>query len=312
MSRTPASTYDPLFSTEADDVFRGIFYGLGADGTVGANKNSIKIIGEDTGFYAQGYFVYDSKKSGSTTTSHLRFGPRPIHSTYLITTAKFVACHQWFFLEKFDVLQTALPGSTFLLNSMYGPAEVWDHLPKHIQEQLIQKKINFYVIDAYKVANASGMGGRVNTIMQTCFFAISGVLPRDAAIAAIKNSIKKTYGRKGDDVVRQNFEAVDQTVANLHEGAGAGPCDQHDHDAPGRLRCRAGFCEERDGKDYRRVRRRSAGEPHAGGRHIPHGYHAVGKAQHRDGNSGVGCRNVHPVQQMRSRLPPRGDPDESL
>jgi pyruvate-ferredoxin/flavodoxin oxidoreductase len=210
-------TYDPLFSTEADDVFRGIFYGLGADGTVGANKNSIKIIGEDTDFYAQGYFVYDSKKSGSTTTSHLRFGPRPIHSTYLITTAKFVACHQWFFLEKFDVLQTALPGSTFLLNSMYGPAEVWDYLPKHIQEQLIQKKIRFYVIDAYKVANATGMGGRVNTIMQTCFFAISGVLPRDAAIEAIKNSIKKTYGRKGDEVVRQNFEAVDQTIANLHE-----------------------------------------------------------------------------------------------
>jgi pyruvate-ferredoxin/flavodoxin oxidoreductase len=209
--------YDPQFSTEADDVFRGIFYGLGADGTVGANKNSIKIIGEDTDFYAQGYFVYDSKKSGSTTTSHLRFGPRPIHSTYLITTAKFVACHQWFFLEKFDVLQTSLPGSTFLLNSMYGPAEVWDHLPKHIQEQLIRKKIRFYVIDAYKVANATGMGGRVNTIMQTCFFAISGVLPRDAAIAAIKNSIKKTYGRKGDDVVQQNFEAVDQTIANLHE-----------------------------------------------------------------------------------------------
>jgi pyruvate-ferredoxin/flavodoxin oxidoreductase len=209
--------YDPQFSTEADDVFRGIFYGLGADGTVGANKNSIKIIGEDTDFYAQGYFVYDSKKSGSTTTSHLRFGPRPIHSTYLITTAKFVACHQWFFLEKFDVLQTSLPGSTFLLNSMYGPADVWDHLPKHIQEQLIQKKIKFYVIDAYTVANASGMGGRVNTIMQTCFFAISGVLPRDAAIAAIKNSIKKTYGRKGDDVVQQNFDAVDQTVANLHE-----------------------------------------------------------------------------------------------
>jgi pyruvate-ferredoxin/flavodoxin oxidoreductase len=209
--------YDPLLSTEADDVFRGIFYGLGADGTVGANKNSIKIIGEDTDFFAQGYFVYDSKKSGSTTTSHLRFGPRPIHSTYLITTAKFVACHQWFFLEKFDVLQTSLPGSTFLLNSMYGPAEVWDHLPKHIQEQLIQKKIKFYVIDAYKVANATGMGGRVNTIMQTCFFAISGVLPRDAAIAAIKKSIKKTYGRKGDDVVKQNFDAVDQTVANLHE-----------------------------------------------------------------------------------------------
>jgi pyruvate-ferredoxin/flavodoxin oxidoreductase len=208
---------DHAFSTEADDVFRGIFYGLGADGTVGANKNSIKIIGEDTDFYAQGYFVYDSKKSGSTTTSHLRFGPRPIHSTYLITRAKFVACHQWFFLEKFDVLKTALPGSTFLLNSMYSPTEVWQHLPKHIQEQLIEKKIKFYVIDAYKVATQTGMGGRVNTIMQTCFFAISGVLPREQAIEAIKASIKKTYGRKGDQIVQQNFEAVDQTIANLHE-----------------------------------------------------------------------------------------------
>ena len=209
--------FDSSFSTEADDVFRGIFYGLGADGTVGANKNSIKIIGEDTEYYAQGYFVYDSKKSGSTTTSHLRFGPRPILSTYLISGAKFVACHQWFFLEKFDVLKTALPGSTFLLNSMYGADEVWEHLPKLIQEQIIQKKIKFFVIDAYKVATQTGMGGRVNTIMQTCFFAISGVLERNQAIEAIKNSIKKTYGRKGDQIVKQNFDAVDQTIANLHE-----------------------------------------------------------------------------------------------
>ncbi len=210
-------TYDANFSTEPDDVFRGMFYGLGADGTVGANKNSIKIIGEDTDFYAQGYFVYDSKKSGSTTTSHLRFGPRPIRSTYLITTAKFIACHQWFFLEKFDVLKAALPGSTFLLNSMYGPDEVWQHLPRHIQEQLISKKIKFYVIDAYKVGTATGMGGRVNTIMQTCFFAISGVLPKDVAIESIKKSIKKTYGKKGDQIVQQNYQAVDATIANLHE-----------------------------------------------------------------------------------------------
>lgn len=209
--------YDATFSTEPDDVFRGMFYGLGADGTVGANKNSIKIIGEDTDFYAQGYFVYDSKKSGSTTTSHLRFGPRPIRSTYLITTAKFIACHQWFFLEKFDVLKTALPGSTFLLNSMYGPDEVWQHLPRHIQEQLISKKIKFYVIDAYKVGTATGMGGRVNTIMQTCFFAISGVLPKDVAIESIKKAIKKTYGKKGDQIVQQNYQAVDATIANLHE-----------------------------------------------------------------------------------------------
>ena len=209
--------YDTAFSTEGDDVFRGIFYGLGADGTVGANKNSIKIIGEDTDFWAQGYFVYDSKKSGSTTTSHLRFGPRPIHSTYLISQAKFVACHQWFFLEKYDVLKTCLPGGTFLLNSIYGVDEVWDHLPKLAQEQLINKKVKFYIIDAYKVANNTGMGARVNTIMQTCFFAISGVLPRQQAIDAIKNSIKKTYGKKGDEIVQQNFHAVDQTLANLHE-----------------------------------------------------------------------------------------------
>jgi pyruvate-ferredoxin/flavodoxin oxidoreductase len=210
-------SYDPNFSVERDDVVRAIFYGLGADGTVGANKNSIKIIGEDTDNYAQGYFVYDSKKSGSTTTSHLRFGPRPIHSIYLIDRASFVACHQWFFLEKFDVLQSAISGSTFLLNSLYGKDEVWDHLPRQIQKQLIDKKMKLYVIDAYEVAKKTGMGSRVNTIMQTCFFAISGVLPKDEAIKAIKYSIQKTYGRKGEAVVQKNYEAVDQTLANLFE-----------------------------------------------------------------------------------------------
>ena len=209
--------YDPAFSTEGKDVVRALFYGLGADGTVGANKNSIKIIGEDTDNFAQGYFVYDSKKSGTTTTSHLRFGPRPIHSSYLIDRANFVACHQWFFLEKFDVLKSAAPGATFLLNSIYGADEVWDKLPQHIQKQLIEKKIRFYVIDGYKVAQQTGMGARVNTIMQTCFFAISGVLPREQAINAIKSSIKKTYGKKGDQIVQQNFAAVDQTLANLFE-----------------------------------------------------------------------------------------------
>jgi pyruvate-ferredoxin/flavodoxin oxidoreductase len=209
--------YDPEFSTEADDVVRALFFGLGADGTVGANKNSIKIIGEDTEFYAQGYFVYDSKKSGSMTVSHLRFGPRPIHSTYLVNKASFVACHQWVFLEKFDVLKAAVPGGTFLLNSIYGPDEVWDKLPLHIQKSIIEKKLKFYVIDGYKVAQQTGMGARVNTIMQACFFAISGVLQRDQAITAIKNSIKKTYGRKGEEVVRKNFAAVDQTLANLFE-----------------------------------------------------------------------------------------------
>lgn len=209
--------YDPAFSLEADDVVRAIFHGLGADGTVSANKNSIKIIGEDTEFYAQGYFVYDSKKSGSTTTSHLRFGPRPIRAPYLVERANFVACHQWLFLEKYDVLQTAVTGATFLLNSFFDADHVWDQLPRHVQEQIIKKKIRVYVIDATKVAQQTGMGGRINTIMQTCFFAISGVLPRDRAIEAIKESIKKTYGKKGDLVVEQNYQAVDDTLSNLFE-----------------------------------------------------------------------------------------------
>lgn len=209
--------YDASFSTEPADVVRAMFYGLGSDGTVGANKNSIKIIGEDTDNYGQGYFVYDSKKAGSITISHLRFGPRPIRSTYLISQANFIGCHQWVFLERYDMLANAAQGAVFLLNSPYGPDGTWDHLTRNVQEQIIQKKVRFYVIDAYKVAHETGMGSRINTIMQTCFFAISNVLPRDAAIDAIKNAIKKTYAAKGDDVVARNCDAVDQTLANLFE-----------------------------------------------------------------------------------------------
>ena len=207
--------FDPAFTTEGEGTTRAVFYGLGADGTVGANKNSIKIIGEETSFYAQGYFVYDSKKSGSTTISHLRFGPQPIHSSYLISRANFVACHQFNFLERFDVLQVAEPGAVFLLNSPYAPEEVWDHLPRRVQEEIVAKKLRFYVIDGYRVARETGMGGRVNTIMQTCFFAISGVLPRDEAIDAIKHSIEKTYGKRGEAVVLRNFDAVNQTLQYL-------------------------------------------------------------------------------------------------
>ena len=209
--------WDPEFDTEGDDVKRAVFFGLGADGTVGANKNSIKIIGEETDNWAQGYFVYDSKKSGGITISHLRFGPKPIRSSYLVRTAGFVACHQFGFLEKYDVLEYAKPGAVFLLNSLYGPDEVWDHLPVEVQEEIIAKKIRFYVIDGYEVGTKTGMGRRINTIMQTCFFAISGVLPREEAIAQIKKSIEKTYGKKGSELVRMNFEAVDQTLANLYE-----------------------------------------------------------------------------------------------
>jgi pyruvate-ferredoxin/flavodoxin oxidoreductase len=208
--------YDPGFSVEKD-VTRCLFYGLGADGTVGANKNSIKIIGEDTPNNAQGYFSYDSRKSGTVTVSHLRFGAKPIHSIYLVDKANFVACHQFVFLERYDMLKDAIPGATFLLNSPYGPDEVWDKLPRSVQQQIIDKKIRFFVIDGYKVAKATGMGARVNTIMQTCFFAISGVLPREEAIEAIKHSIKKSYGSKGEEVVKKNYKAVEETLANLFE-----------------------------------------------------------------------------------------------
>ena len=208
---------DEDFEIEPADVFRGVFFGLGADGTVGANKNSIKIIGEETDNYAQGYFVYDSKKSGAITISHLRFGPRPIKSTYLIRKANFVACHQFVFLDRYDVLSYADKGATLLVNSPFSVSETWDQFPREVQQQIIDKQIKVYVIDALKVARDMGMGVRINTIMQTCFFAISGVLPRQQAIDEVKKSIKKTYGRKGDEIVQKNFAAVDGTLANLFE-----------------------------------------------------------------------------------------------
>ncbi len=209
--------YDGTFSTEPTETVRAMFFGLGADGTVGANKNTIKIIGEETELNVQGYFVYDSKKSGAVTTSHLRFSKKPIRSTYLISRANFVACHQFNFMERLDVLKAADPGAVFLLNSPFGPNEVWDNLPRAAQQSIIAKKLRFYVIDAVNVARAAGMGGRINTVMQTCFFAISGVLPREEAIVAIKHSIEKTYGKRGESIVRKNFAAVDAALEHLHE-----------------------------------------------------------------------------------------------
>ncbi len=210
---------DATFDIEADDVARGVFYGLGADGTVGANRNSIKIIGEQTDNYAQAYFVYDSKKSGAMTVSHLRFCKRPIRSTYQIGKAQFVACHQWPFIDKYEMLEIADRGATFLLNSHFGPGEVWDQLPLDVQQTILDKGLKLYVIDAYEVARKTGMGRRINTIMQTCYFAISGILPRDEAIAKIKDTIYKTYAKKGEEIVKRNYEAVDGTLANLHEVA---------------------------------------------------------------------------------------------
>jgi pyruvate-ferredoxin/flavodoxin oxidoreductase len=209
--------WDKTFDIEPDDVVRAVFYGLGSDGTVGANKNSIKIIGEGTDNYSQAYFVYDSKKAGSVTVSHLRFGPRPIRSTYLVNSANFVGCHQFSFLERYDVLSKANQGATFLLNSPYGPEEVWDKLPRAMQQQIIDKKLKFYVLDAYRVAKETGMGRRINTIMQTGFFALSGVLPTDEAIAAIKAAIEKTYSKRGEAIVQANYNAVDGALAHMHQ-----------------------------------------------------------------------------------------------
>ncbi|MDY6873833.1 MAG: pyruvate:ferredoxin (flavodoxin) oxidoreductase [Chloroflexota bacterium] len=213
--------WDPSYEILGEDVVQAMFFGLGADGTVSANKNSIKIIGEDTENYAQGYFQYDSKKSGAVTVSHLRFGPDPIRSPYLIAEgeADFVACHQFSFLEKYDMLKFARPGGIFLLNSIYGKDEVWDKLPAKVQQALIDKDLKFYIIDAYEVARKTNMGQRINTIMQTCFFAISGILPKDQAIEEIKKSIKKTYGKRGDAVIQQNYAAVDSALENLYEVA---------------------------------------------------------------------------------------------
>jgi pyruvate-ferredoxin/flavodoxin oxidoreductase len=209
--------YDPTFSTERPDTVRAIFFGLGSDGTVGANKNSIKIIGKQTGNYVQGYFVYDSKKAGSVTVSHLRFGPQPIRSSYLIDKANFIGCHHFPLVERMDVLLRAVPGASVLLNAPFASAEVWNHLPRKFQQQVIEKRLRVFVIDAYAVARDTGMGRRINTIMQTCFFAINGILPRANAIAAIKKAIEQTYGNRGEAILKRNFDAVDQALAHLSE-----------------------------------------------------------------------------------------------
>ena len=209
--------YDKDFVLDAQHTFRGLFYGLGADGTVSANKNSIKIIGEETDNFVQGYFVYDSKKSGSLTVSHLRFGKKPIESTYLVQSANFIACHHFNYLTKFDVLKYAEDGATFLLNSPYSKEETWQKLPKKIQEEIIEKHLKFYAINAVAVARETGMGSRINTILQTCFFAISNILPKEEGIAKIKEAIYKTYSKKGDAVVQKNYKAVDGTLENLFE-----------------------------------------------------------------------------------------------
>ena len=209
--------YEPGFSTHTPDSTRAVFFGLGSDGTVSANKNAIKIIGEETNNYVQGYFVYDSKKAGSLTISHLRFGPEPIHSAYLIDRANFIACHHFSFIGYFDILKTAEHGAVFLLNSPYGPDEVWGHLPYTAQQQIINKRLRFFVINASKIAHDIGLGIRINTIMQACFFLLTNIIPRDKAIEAIKLLIKKTYGKRNESMVEMNFSAVDRALDNLYK-----------------------------------------------------------------------------------------------
>ena len=253
-SLTPAWITIPTSPPRSPAPCARLFYGLGADGTVGANKNSIKIIGEETDNYAQGYFVYDSKKSGSITISHLRFGRKPIRSSYLITKANFVACHQFSFLERIDVLKLAEPGATFLLNSPFDADEVWDKLPRLVQDQIIDKKLRFFVIDGDEVAQSTGMGGRINTVMQTCFFAICGVLPREEAIAAIKHAIEKTYGKRGEAVVQKNFAAVDASLEHLHEVKVPEQVTSHSRPASAGPRGRSGVRPRRARPDHRRQR----------------------------------------------------------
>ena len=299
-------------SIEPDDVIRALFFGLGADGTVGANKNSIKIIGEETDNFAQGYFVYDSKKSGAITVSHLRFGPRPIRSAYLVDGASFVGCHQFVFLDKYEMLENARPGAVFLLNSPFGPETVWDELPFEVQQQIIEKKLRFFVIDAYQVAKDTGMGTRINTVMQTCFFAISGVLPREQAIAEIKKAIEKTYGKRGPDVVRKNFAAVDETLRHLYEVPVPATVSASRQRPPLVADAAPDFVKrvtavmlanKGDLLPVSRLPRR---------RHLAHGHGTVGETEHRARNPGVGRGAVHPMQQVRARVPPCGHPREGV
>ena len=315
MSRIHRCPYDAEFdiAIEPKDEVRAVFFGLGADGTVGANKNSIKIIGEETDLYAQGYFVYDSKKSGAVTISHLRFGPNPIRSPYLFKQADFVACHQWPFLERYNVVDYATEGATLLLNSPYGPDEVWDHLSVETQREIIARKLKCYVIDAYPVAKASGMGGRINTIMQTCFFAISNVLPREEAIAQIKKTIRKTYCQKGrvrraDKISRRWTKrwppCTKSRFPQAVHGQGTSTAD-----------CSGGsarFCPARHGDHAGQQGRLAAGQRLPGGWHLADRHDALGKARHRTGNSGLGLRDLHSMQQVRAGLPARGHPGQVL
>ncbi|MEZ5250313.1 MAG: 2-oxoacid:acceptor oxidoreductase family protein [Ilumatobacteraceae bacterium] len=302
---------DPSFTTDTSKV-RAVFYGLGSDGTVGANKNTAKIVGSHTDLHVQGYFVYDSKKSGSMTVSHLRFDDRPIESTYLIDQATFVGVHQWNFLQRMDVLKLAAEGAVVLINSPHRPEDVWAALPEEAQQQVLDRHLRLYTIDAAAVAKAAGLGGRVNTVMQTCFFALAGVLPTEQAIAALKDAIEHTYGKRGSVIVERNVAAVDTTLANLHEVPVGAAADSGVH--------RRAVVPPGSSDFVQRVTARMlAGEgdllpvsalPPDG--MFPTGTAKVEAPHDRAGDPDLGTRPLHRLRQVRDRLPARRDPAEGV
>ena len=273
--------FDPDWSIEPDDVVRAVFYGLGSDGTVGANKNSVKIIAEDAGLYAQGYFVYDSHKSGAQTVSHLRFGPRPIRSPYLIGSANFVGCHQFHFLQRQDVLRLAGTGATFLLNSPYGPDEVWDHLPRSVQQQIIDKKLKFFVIDASRVAQEVGLKNRTNTVLQTCFFALSGVLPREQAIARSRHRSARPTAPRARRWCSRISRPWTTRLSRLHEVSVPAEATSTFERPPAVPATAPEFVRAGDRQDVRGPGRRDSGEPDAGGRHLSFRHGRLGEAEYR-------------------------------
>ena len=305
---------DGAFATEDPDGLRAVFYGLGSDGTVGANKTSVKIIGEGTDRFAQGYFVLDSKKSGSVTVSHLRIASRPIRSTYLIGPgqATFVACHQFHFLDRMDVLGRAAPGATFLLNSPWPADQVWDHLPVEVQREIIDKGLDLWVVDAARVARDAGMGHRINTVMQPCFFALSGVLPRDQAIAAIKAWVEKAFSRRGEEVVARNFAAIDGALEALQQGGGPRRGDQHPPPAPGRVRAGARLRQAGHGPHAGGQRRPAAGQRPARGRRLPDRDGPVGEAVAGRRDPHLGPVDLHRLRQVRHRLPALDHPHQGV
>ena len=304
--------YDPSFDIESPDTVRAIFFGLGSDGTVSANKNTIKILGSEQGLHAQAYFVYDSKKSGSQTESHLRFGPDPIRAPYLVTGANFVGCHQFRFLDKIDVLGRAAPGATLLLNCRLPSAKVWDALPRRVQEQILDKRITLYTVDADRIAREAGLAGRINIVLQTCFFAISDVLPHERAIARIKESVEKTYGNRGADVLAKELAAVDGALDGLHRIDVPDPGHLRPRTATDGAGVRAGVRPHRDRGDDGRTRKPAAGQRTSGGRHLPERHDGLREAQHLRAGRGLGFRQLHPVRQLRLRLPAQRDPVQVL